>query len=97
MDVVSADNDENVVDVIDAKRRIRERGVRICQAEQERAIQRLGERTELSDHDEAVVRNLAERLTEHLLGVPQAQLDSVADGETDTETARIALELFGED
>ena len=97
MDVVSVENDEGVVDVRAAKTRIRERGARICETEQERAIQRLRERTDLSDDDEAVVRNLAERLTEQLLGVPQSQLDSVADGETDTETARIALELFGED
>ena len=97
MDVVSVENDDGVVDVAAAKTRIRERGTRICEAEQERAIQRLRERTDLSDNDEAVVRNLAERLTEQLLGVPQSQLDSVADGETDTETARIALELFGED
>jgi glutamyl-tRNA reductase len=94
MEVVSVENDGDA-DIAAAKRRIRERGARICETEQERAIQRLRERTDLSAREEAVVRNLAERLTDQLLGVPQSQLDSVADD--DTETARVALALFGDD
>jgi glutamyl-tRNA reductase len=94
MEVVSVE-DESVADVAAAKRRIRERGARICEAERERALQRLRERTELSKREEAVVQRLAERLTDQLLGVPQSQLDSVA--EDDSETARVALELFGDD
>jgi glutamyl-tRNA reductase len=75
---------------------MRERGVRICETEQERAIRRLRERGELSDREEAVIRRLAERLTDALLSVPQSHLDAVADGDTATETARVALALFGE-
>jgi glutamyl-tRNA reductase len=96
MESVSVD-DERVGDVAAAKRRIRERGARIRAAEQERALQRLRDRTDVTEREERVVRELAERLTEQLLGVPQSRLDEVADGETEVETARIALELFGED
>jgi U3 small nucleolar ribonucleoprotein component len=97
MDAVSAESDESVVDVGAAKRRIRERGVRICEAEQERAIRRPRERGELSDDEEAAIRGLAERLTEALLSVSESHLDAVSDGGAATETARLVLELFGED
>lgn len=85
------------VDVSAVKARIRERGGQICEQERQRAIQRLRERTHLTDRDERIICDLAERLADRVLGVPESQLDSVANGETDAETARIALALFGQD
>lgn len=80
-----------------ARARIRERGERVRRAEQERALRRLCERTDLSPREERVVRSLAERLTEALLAVPASALDDVTEGEADAETTRVALELFGEE
>ncbi|MFC7134382.1 MULTISPECIES: hypothetical protein [Salinibaculum] len=85
--------DEGVVDVSAAKGRIRERGAQISRTERERALRRLRDRTDLSDREERVVRDLAARLAERLLVVPQSGLDRLVDD----ERARLALELFDEE
>jgi hypothetical protein len=69
MDAVSVDMRP---DATDAKARIRARGERIRERERDRALARLRSRRDLSDHEEAVVGELAERLTDTLLAVPAA-------------------------
>lgn len=94
MDAVSVESDRP--DAEEAKARIRERGQRVCREELERALRRLRDRRELSACEEAVVRSLAESITDQLLAVPEARLDAVAAGEADPECAAIALALFGD-
>jgi glutamyl-tRNA reductase len=94
MDAVNVESDRP--DAAEAKTRIRERGVRICREEQERALQRLRDRRELSEREAAVVRSLAESITDQLLAVPEAHLDAVAADEADPEHTAVALALFGD-
>lgn len=95
MDSVTSEDADESVEV--AKAHIRERGERIRRRKLERALQRLREHENLSEEDEQAVRDLARRLTEQLLAVPQSQLDSVAATEPDRKTARQAMALFGDD
>lgn len=94
MEAVSVDAG---VDPEEAKTRIRERGVRIREAEQARAFDRLRARGDLNEREARVIEELAERLTDALLGVPEDHLDAVESGEADPEAAAVALELFGEE
>lgn len=97
-DSTTSDDSITPVESTDAARtRIRERGERVRRVEQERALRRLRERRDLSCREEQIVRDLAGRLTEALLAVPSSTLDDVSEGEADAETARVALELFGEE
>lgn len=93
MDAVSVDAR---TDPEEAKAHIRERGLRICHQEQERALQRLRDRRELSEREETIVRSLAESITDQLLTVPETHLDAVAAGDADPECAAVALALFGD-
>ena len=93
MDAVSAEARPNAAD---AKAHIRARGERVRKRERDRALARLRSRRDLSDHEAAVVDELAERLTDALLAVPAERLDAVDSGESDP-AATVALELFGED
>lgn len=94
MDAVSLDAG---TDPEEAKAHIRERGARIREAEQSRALDRLRARGDVSEREARVVRELAERLTDALLTVPETHLDAVESGEADPEAAAVALELFGEE
>jgi glutamyl-tRNA reductase len=94
MDAVSVDDP---IDTKDAKAHIRERGERIREAEQARALDRLRARGDLSERDVRVIEELAERLTDALLRVPETHLDMVDSGKADPESAAVALELFGEE
>lgn len=94
MDAVSVDAG---VDPEEAKTRIRERGAGIREAEQARALDRLRARGDLSERDARVIEELAERLTDALLRVPESHLDMVDSGKADPEAAAVALELFGEE
>jgi glutamyl-tRNA reductase len=94
MDTVTVDAG---ADSEEAKAHIRERGARIREAEQSRALDRLRARRDVSEREARVVRELAERLTDALLTVPETHLDAVESGEADPEAAAVALELFGEE
>ena len=94
MDAVSA---AKRPDATDARARVRARGERIRERERDRALARLRSRRELTDREEAVLRDLARRLTDELLAVPERQLGAVDSGEADPDAAAVALELFGED
>ncbi len=96
MEAVSVD-DESELDVEDATARIRKRGARIRRTEQERALGRLRARRDLDEREAEVVRDLARRLTESLLAVPEIHLDAVQSGKADPESATEAVELFGEE
>lgn len=96
MEAVSVDA-ESELDVEAATARVRERGERIRQTEQERALERLRARRDLTDREAEVVRDLARRLTESLLAVPETHLDAVQSGEADPESAAEAVALFGEE
>lgn len=93
MDAVTADRP----DAADARARIRERAECVREREQAQALDRLRARRDLSEREAAVIRDLAERLTDGLLAVPKQHLDAVNSGDAESEAATIALELFGED
>ena len=95
MDAMSVETDRP--DAAEATARIRERGERIRETEQARALDRLRARRDLSEREADVVRELADRLTDELLAVPQQYLDAVESGDADTEAASVALELFGDE
>ncbi|WP_302081216.1 hypothetical protein [Salinibaculum rarum] len=84
-------------DVEDATARIRNRGRRIRHAEQERALDRLRARRDLTSREVAVVRELARRLTESILAVPEAHLEAAQSGNVDSESVALAMELFGDE
>jgi glutamyl-tRNA reductase len=96
MEAMSVD-EESELDVEDATARIRERGDRIRQTEQARALDRLCARRDLTEREADVVRDLARRLTEALLAVPESHLEAVQSGETNRESAAEAIALFGEE
>jgi|AntRauTorcE11898_2_1112593.scaffolds.fasta_scaffold24397_3 glutamyl-tRNA reductase len=96
MEAVSID-DESELAIEDATARIQKRGERIRQTEQARALDRLRARRDLTEHEADVVRDLAQRLTDKLLAVPETHLDAVRSGEADLETAAEAIALFGEE
>ena len=77
-----------------ARERIRERGERIREREQASALGRLGERRDLSERERRVVRDLARRVTDRLLSVPESHLRAVDYGETDREIARVAVDPY---
>jgi glutamyl-tRNA reductase len=91
-----AEEAESGTSVAEAKAQVRDRGDRIRDRECERALRRLDDRTDLSERERRVVRDLAAQLTDSLLAVPEAGLERA--GESDErETARVALALFGDD
>jgi glutamyl-tRNA reductase len=61
----------------------------------QRALSELRHRGETTPEEEAIVAALAARLTERLVAPPRASLHRAA-ARGDADTARVALELFGE-
>lgn len=96
MDTVSVD-DGVAPDAEDALARIQKRGACIRQTEQARALERLRVRRDLTDREAQVIRDLAHRLTEAFLTVPERHLDAAQTGVTDPESAAEAVALFGEE
>jgi len=79
------------------RRKIRERGEEVRRREQARALRRLEARRQLTEREKEVIRSLAADLTDGLLAVPERHLVAVANGEASEESARVALELFGDE
>ncbi|WP_340100649.1 hypothetical protein [Salinibaculum salinum] len=90
-------DDESELDLDDATTRIRERGERIRHTEQARALGRLRARRDLTEREAKAVRDLARRLTEALLAVPESHLQAVQSGAADRGSAAEAIALFGEE
>lgn len=83
-------------DAADAKAHIRARGERISERERDRALERLRACGDLSEREARVIEEVAKRLTDALLTVPESHLDVVDSGGEASETAAVALQLFGE-
>ncbi len=95
-DLTGLDHEGGSEEVPAAKAHIRERGRRISTRERERALQRLRAHDDITKREEAVVRELAQSLTDALLGVPESQLDSLTEEQSEPDAAAVVLDLFGE-